>query len=142
LKKWTRRIDVRCFFVADRVKSGQIRIEHCPNGIVIADYFTKALQGALFWKLRDMIMGNADIPLPSDVVKSVTDPSKGIPDRTTQQESRSVLKDEIAVGGSPSALTVLPVCGTNGRKTASVATDASEPVASKQTVTWAEIVSR
>jgi hypothetical protein len=41
--KKTRHIDVRYFFIADRVKSGQIRIEHCPTGIMIADYFTKAL---------------------------------------------------------------------------------------------------
>ena len=36
----TRHIAVRCFFVADGVKSGEIRIEHCPTGIMIADYFT------------------------------------------------------------------------------------------------------
>jgi hypothetical protein len=133
--------DVPCFFVADRVKSGQIRIEHCPTGIVIADYFTKALQGALFAKLQDVIMGKTDIPLPSDVAKSVTDPSVRIPDGLTHPESRSVLKNKTA-GGSPHALTVLPVCGSDGRKAASVVSNASKPVDSKQTVTWAEIASR
>jgi hypothetical protein len=103
--KLTRHIDVQYFFIADhRVKSGEIRIEHCPTGIIIADYFAKALQSALFWKLCDMIMGNTVIPLPSDVVKSVLDPSIGIPDGPTQQESRSVLKDEIAFGGSPRSI--------------------------------------
>ena len=66
------------------------------TGIIIADYFTKPLQGALFWKLRDMIMGNTDIVLPNDQPKNAAVPSIGIPDGLTQQESRSVLKDEIA----------------------------------------------
>ena len=61
--KRTRHIDVRCFFIADRVKSGEVRIEYCPSGIMIADYFTKPLQGVIFRELRDMIMGNTDIAL-------------------------------------------------------------------------------
>jgi hypothetical protein len=139
--KRTRHIDVRYFFIADRVKSGQIRIEHCPTGIMIADYFTKALQGALvFTKLRGMIMGKTDIPLPSDVAKSVTYPSVRIPDGLTHQESRSVLKNKTA-GGSPRALTVLPVRGSDGCKAASVVSNTSKPVDSNQTVTWAEIAS-
>jgi hypothetical protein len=137
----TRHTDVRCFFIADRVKSGQIRIEHCPTGIMIADYFTKALQGALFTKLRGVIVGKTDIPLPSDVAKSATDPSVRIPDGLTHQESRSVLKNKTA-GGSPRALAVLPVCGSDGCKAASVASNTSKPVDSDQTVTWAEIASR
>jgi hypothetical protein len=141
--KWTGHINMPYFFIADRVKSGHIRIEHCPTtGIVIADYFAKALQGALFTTPRDVFMGKTDIPLPSDVAKSVTDPSVRIPDGLTHPESRSVLKNEIAVDGSPRALTVLPVCGSDGRKAASVVSNTSKPVASKQTVTWAEIVSR
>ena len=85
---------------------------------MLADYFTKPLQGALFWKLRDMVIGNTDIPLPSDVTTSVlSDPSIGIPDGSTLQESRSVLKDEIAVGGSPRSLSVLPAFAPKARKT-------------------------
>jgi hypothetical protein len=89
--KRTRHTDVRHFFIADRVKSGEIRIEHCPTGIMIADYFTKALQGALFSELLDMIMGNTDIPLPSPMNKRVSDPSVGIPVVTTNPESRSAV---------------------------------------------------
>jgi hypothetical protein len=66
--KRTRHINVRYFFIADRVKSNEIRLEYCPTGIMIADYFTKPLQGLLFKQLRAMIMGKVDIPLPSDVV--------------------------------------------------------------------------
>jgi hypothetical protein len=86
--KRTRHIDVRYFFIADRVKSGDIRI-------MIADYFTKALQGATFWKLRDMIMGNTDIALPTDALEISSDPSVGILAGATPVESRSVLKENI-----------------------------------------------
>jgi hypothetical protein len=55
--KRTRHVDVRYFFIADRVKSGEIRIECCPTGIMIADYFAEALEGDTSWKLRDMIVG-------------------------------------------------------------------------------------
>jgi hypothetical protein len=116
--KRTRHINVRYFFIADRVKSGEVRIDYCPTGIMIADYFTKPLQGALFWKLRDMIMGNTDIVLPHDQPTHAAVPSIGIPDGLTQQESRSVLKDEIAQDCSPRSLTVLPAFGPQARKTA------------------------
>jgi hypothetical protein len=136
--KRTRHIDVRYFFIADRVKSGEIRIEHCPTGIMIADYFTKALQGAMFKKLRDMIMGKTDIPLPTDVIKNIPDPSIGIPDGPTIPESRSVLKDVI---DSPRSLSVLPAFGTRARKEVSVR-PVSERAASTRAVSWAEIVRR
>jgi hypothetical protein len=111
--KRTRHIDVRCFFVAARVKSGQIRIERCPTGIMIADHFAEALQGASFVKLRDMIMGNTDFPLPSNASLIVADPSIGIPDGSTLPESRSALKDEIT---KSTDLTVLPAFGSQARQ--------------------------
>ena len=54
--KRTRHIDIRFYFVADRVANGDLRIEHCPTEDMVADFFTKPLQGALFYKLRDLIM--------------------------------------------------------------------------------------
>jgi hypothetical protein len=46
--KRTRHINVQYFFIANRVKSREIKIAHCPTGIMIADYFTKPLQGLIF----------------------------------------------------------------------------------------------
>jgi hypothetical protein len=138
--KRTRHIYVRYFFIADRVKSGEIRIEHCPTGIMVADYFTKALQGAQFRKMRDMIMGNTDIPLPSEMTMDTPDPSIGIHDRTLQ-ESRSVLKDEIAVGGSPRSVTVLPAFGAV-RQSVPAGTETKKSMASKRTLSWAQIVKK
>jgi hypothetical protein len=44
----SKQTNAQYFFIANQVKSGEVRIEYCPTGIMIANYFTKALQGALF----------------------------------------------------------------------------------------------
>jgi Reverse transcriptase (RNA-dependent DNA polymerase) len=61
--KRTRHINIRYYFVADRVASGDLRIEHCPTEDMVADYFTKPLQGTPFYKLRDLVM-NIDSSSP------------------------------------------------------------------------------
>jgi hypothetical protein len=92
--KRTRHINVRYFFIADRVKSKEVRIEYCPTGIMLADYFTKPQQGLLFRQMRDMIMGNTEIALPTDKKASTTDQPNGIPAVLTPLESRSVLNNK------------------------------------------------
>ena len=57
----SRHIDIRYFFVKDRVNKNEIEIVHCPTDMMLADFYTKALQGSLFKKYRDVIMGYADI---------------------------------------------------------------------------------
>jgi hypothetical protein len=54
--KRTRHINIRYFFVKDRVENKEVSIVHCPTKEMVADYFTKPLQGVLFYKLRDYIM--------------------------------------------------------------------------------------
>jgi len=46
--KRTRHINIRYFFVTDRVANGEATIEYCPTKEMLADYFTKPLQGAQF----------------------------------------------------------------------------------------------
>ena len=53
----SRHINIRYFFIKDRISKGEINLIHCPTAIMIADYFTKPLQGALFVKFRNIIMG-------------------------------------------------------------------------------------
>jgi hypothetical protein len=57
--KRTRHINIRYFFVSDRVKSKEVSIDYCPTGDMIADFFTKPLQGSGFRKFRDGIMNVA-----------------------------------------------------------------------------------
>jgi hypothetical protein len=54
--KRTRHINIRYYFVADRIKNGELRVEYCPTGDMVADFYTKPLQGSLFRRLRDMIL--------------------------------------------------------------------------------------
>ena len=57
----SRHINIRYFFVKDRVQSENINIVHCPTEEMLADFFTKPLQGALFHKFKQVLMGQAHI---------------------------------------------------------------------------------
>ena len=54
----TRHINIRYFFIKDRVDSQEFIIEYLPTEDMIADFFTKPLQGEMFKKLRDKILGS------------------------------------------------------------------------------------
>ena len=49
-------INIRYFFVKDRVEQGDVKIEYKPTGEMIADILTKPLQGSLFARLRDLLL--------------------------------------------------------------------------------------
>jgi hypothetical protein len=53
----TRHINIRFFYAKDRADQGEIKLEYCPTESMLADFFTKPLQGQLFRKLRDELMG-------------------------------------------------------------------------------------
>jgi hypothetical protein len=50
---------VRYYFVTDKIAKGELKVQWCPTTAMIADYMTKPLQGKLFRRLRDLIMGLA-----------------------------------------------------------------------------------
>ena len=41
-------ICIRNLFVNDRVYKEEIEVNYCPTHLIIADYFTKPLQGEMF----------------------------------------------------------------------------------------------
>ena len=47
----------KIFFVKDRIDKKEIRVEYCPTGLMLADYYTKPLMGAKFKEFRDYVMG-------------------------------------------------------------------------------------
>ena len=55
--KGSRHIDIRYFFITDRIQKQHIKVQYCPTEEMIADFFTKPLQGGLFHKFRDAILG-------------------------------------------------------------------------------------
>ena len=50
--KRTKHINIRYFFVTDRVQKGEVSVVWCPTGDMIGDYATKPLQGTLFRKVQ------------------------------------------------------------------------------------------
>jgi hypothetical protein len=78
-------MNIRYFFVKDQVDSKWVHIEHCPTADMIADYFTKPLQGAPFQKLRDLIM-NID---PSSEYHSNNSARRSVLSITPQSQENS-----------------------------------------------------
>jgi hypothetical protein len=60
--KRTKHLNVRFFFVTDRVQKKELTVEWLPTGEMIGDFMTKPTQGSLFKKFRDLIMGVTTIP--------------------------------------------------------------------------------
>ena len=56
----TRHINIRYFFVSDRIKQKELRVEYCPTEDMVADLLTKPLQGSLFRKLRRLLLNLPD----------------------------------------------------------------------------------
>ena len=57
----SRHINIRHFWVTDRLKSDGIILKHCPTDLMLADFLTKPLQGSLFRKFRAVLLGHAPI---------------------------------------------------------------------------------
>ena len=56
--KRSKHFDIRFWFITDRVKSGVISsIEFCPTLNMLVDVMTKPLQGSLFQKFRNNVLG-------------------------------------------------------------------------------------
>ena len=53
----SRPVNIRYFFVKDRIDKGEMSVSYCPTNNMLADFFTKPLQGSLFNRFRDVIMG-------------------------------------------------------------------------------------
>jgi hypothetical protein len=55
--KRTKHINVLYFFIKDWIGSGEITVKHCPATEMLADHFTKPLQGTMLRKFRAEIQG-------------------------------------------------------------------------------------
>ena len=72
--KYAKYINVRYYFIKDRVETGDVVIKHFPTEKMLGEHFTKPLQGALFMKFRAEIM---NIPDDLDMGEMVMD-GKGL----------------------------------------------------------------
>ena len=54
----SKHIDNRYFWITDLIKQKAIAIQYCPTEHMLADFFTKPLQGALFSRFRAILLGH------------------------------------------------------------------------------------
>ena len=52
----SKHIDVRYFYIKEKLEQGTMELKYLPTGDMIADIFTKPLQGNTFYKLRGKLM--------------------------------------------------------------------------------------
>jgi hypothetical protein len=53
----TGHINIRYFYITDKINDGTVVVTYCPTKEMISDYFTKPLQGSLFRQHQNAIMG-------------------------------------------------------------------------------------
>jgi hypothetical protein len=77
--KRTKHIHIRYFFITDRVSKGEARVEWCPTNEMVAGFLTKPLQGSMFRKFRDLIMGSLSMEEARKIVTrdTVSDTDRG-----------------------------------------------------------------
>ena len=54
--KRTKHTNVQYYFITDRIRKKELSVEFCPMDEMVADFFTKPLQGKKFLKFRKQIM--------------------------------------------------------------------------------------
>ena len=54
----TKHINVRYFFITDRVRTGEVSLKYKPTEHMVADLLTKPVQGELFRYLRSLMLGS------------------------------------------------------------------------------------
>jgi hypothetical protein len=85
--KRTKHINMRFFFVTDRVAKRDVSVRWCPTGDMTGDFLTKPTQGALFRRFRDLIMGVVAQPDPGP-----GKPKKGIQKKVSKPKAEKVAK--------------------------------------------------
>jgi hypothetical protein len=115
----SRHINIRYFWIKDRATSEGIRIRHCPTLEMLGDFFTKPLQGGLFKKFRDVILGRKH----TSTLRPVFQPP---PEERVGSMQSGELKDVSTVDGKTS----------NSKKR----NRTKEYAAKENTITWADVV--
>ena len=111
----SRHINIRYFWIKDRTKNAGIKIRHCPTLEMLADFFTKPLQGNLFRHFRDVILGYEHV----DTLTIVTTPS-------SEERVGEVRTDSRDIKGPGTSEGVMTRCEVTG----------------KTKSTWADVVRR
>ena len=65
ISKRIRHINIRYYFITDRIMKQEASVEFCPTFDMIGDYFTKALQGSQFRRFCDIVLGIHEDDIPA-----------------------------------------------------------------------------
>jgi len=68
----THHLNIRYFFITDRIGQKEVWIEYCPTKDMLADFFTKPLQGSLFRWMQAQIM-NIPVSIPLPITTQLSD---------------------------------------------------------------------
>jgi hypothetical protein len=100
-------INVRYFFIKDRIASGELTVKHYPATEMLADHFTKPLQGTMFRAFREEIQGipidMCDADLGWDRPCAINEQVKSV-DYPSPQECVGTHKDCTYAGNVPKVL--------------------------------------
>ena len=135
----SRHIDIRYFFIKDRLERDSFDVQYCPTEQMLADFFTKPLQGSLFRRLRAVVMGHKHV----DTLREATSdtPQERVGDHVVPKRNGDVADVRKADGVSnKSSITHVP------RQGSSRGVDSPTPVAvdvrPTKRDTYAEVVKR
>jgi hypothetical protein len=116
IRKRTKHINVRYFFIKDRIASGEITVKHCPATDMLADHFTKPLQGKNFRAFRTEIQG-IPVELNKDIVaytsrlqikKRKAEPICPTPSEHPEKKQRVVMDKTIIHNGTSIERAITP----------------------------------
>jgi hypothetical protein len=93
--KRTKHINIQYLLITDRISNEELLLVLCPTGDMIEDYAAKPLQGALFRKLRDHIMGVAPT---RDTGPGKTDSGFGKTETSKTKPSKGKVKSLVPPG--------------------------------------------
>ena len=87
-------IDIHYFWITDCIKKEGITIRYCPTEQMLSDFLTKPLQGSLFRKFRDVLLGHIHISQlrlagPNEPEERVGDQDTPVPDQDKQTENET-----------------------------------------------------
>ena len=83
-------INIQYFFVKDRVDKGEIEVEYCPTYHMVADYFTKPLNGKLFRKFRDIIMGYKPMTILNDEAFAIKERVDKVIENVSKDKNKNI----------------------------------------------------
>ena len=118
----SRHINIRFYFITDRIAKRELRVDWCPTRNMILDYGTKPLQGSLFRSLRDEIMGA--VPARSPMAGEET---------ATSKEAKSLSKKRKSTKESAKKAANVGVPKESTKKSAKKAANGGVPKAAKET---------